>query len=112
MPSTRKEKQNEEAQGGANPDRRVKPECTAEKKFLRRRLACGVRDDEAGNDKEYFNAHPAEPREWRGVRKLNVGGEVMLKTLRSVDCRPGPGPEHQVKNRDAESGPEAQRIQQ
>src|SRR4051812_20613014 len=62
---TRKEKQNEEGQRGANPDRRIKSECTAEKKLLRRRLARGIRDDETGNDKEYFNSHPAEPGERR-----------------------------------------------
>jgi hypothetical protein len=43
---------------------------------------------------------------------LNVGGEELLKALRGADRSPGPGVEHQVKNRDEESGPEAQRIQQ
>ena len=112
MPCHAKDEQNDQAQGGGNPDRRIKPQCTPEQKLFRGRLARGVRDDEAGNDKEYFNAHPAEPRVRRGVRKLNVGGEELLKALRGADRRPGPGVEHQVKNRDEESGPEAQRIQQ
>jgi hypothetical protein len=60
----------------------------------------------------YFNSHPAEPRETRGGRELNIGGDVVLKTWRNADRRPGPGPEHQVKNSDAESSPETQRIQQ
>jgi hypothetical protein len=71
--STRKEKQNKEGQGGANPDRWIKSECATEKKLLRRRLAGGIRDDETGNNEEYFNAHPAEPRERRSRRELNVG---------------------------------------
>src|SRR5262249_45831328 len=67
---------------------------------------------EAGNDKEYFDPHPAEPRERRSGGKLNVGGDVMVETGRSAYRRPGPGPEHQVKNGYAEGSSEAQRIQQ
>src|SRR4030095_11356872 len=63
---TRKEKQNNEGQGGANPDRWIKSERATEKKLGRRRLARGIRDDEAGNNEENFNSHPAEPRERRG----------------------------------------------
>ena len=83
----------------------------AEKKLGRGRLARGIRDDETGNDKEYFNTHPAEPCEGRGGRVQNIGGDGALET-RDADRNPGPGPEHLVKNRDAEGGPEAQRIQQ
>ena len=100
-------------QGGADPDRRIKPECATEEKLGRRGLARGIRDDETGNDEEYFNAYPAEPREGRGGRELHVGGDVMLKPWRDARYRrPGPGPERQVKNSDAESSPRAQQIQQ
>src|SRR6185312_14774715 len=110
--STRKEKQDDEGRSGADPDRRIQPEGATNKKLDRRRLARGIRDDETGNDKEYFDPYPTEPRERRNRRELNIGGDVAVESGRSADRRPGPGPEHQVKNGDAEGSPEAQRIQQ
>src|SRR5262249_48922133 len=66
--STAKKNQNEEGRGGANPDRRIEPESAAKKKLCRGRLARGIRNDETGNNKEYFDAYPAEPCEGRGGR--------------------------------------------
>src|SRR5204863_8976870 len=75
------------------------------------RLARGIRYDEPGNNKEDFNTHPAEPCEGRGGRVENIGGDGALET-RDANRNPGPGPEHLVKNGDAEGSAEAQRIQQ
>src|SRR5262249_19885933 len=86
-------------------------ERATKQKLCRRRLARGIRNDETGNDEEYFNPDPAEPCEGRGGRELNVGGDVALETW-VADRNPGPGPEHLVKNGDAEGSSEAQRIQQ
>ena len=83
-------KQNEEGQGGAHPDRRVKPQCAIEQKLGRRTVARGIRDDEAGNNKENLNAHPTEPGERRGGLQLKIGGDVMFKTGRHAGRRPRP----------------------
>jgi hypothetical protein len=66
------------------------PQRAANQKLARRRLARGIGDDEAGNDEEDFDAHPAEPDERRRGLELQVGGDVVLEARSNPGRRPGP----------------------